>query len=114
MRYPDEYARLLDWSDRHRRLVARLLVVLVLTLIVDAIGTMLEYYFERHARGTDIHSVGDAAFFTTVQILTVSSQIRNPFTVGGRIVDVLLETWAVLVVAGAAGSITSFLMSAND
>ena len=34
-----------------------------------------------------------------MQLLTVSSQIRNPLTTGGRITDVFLELWAVIVVA---------------
>jgi len=71
--------------------------------------TFLIYLAERHARGTDIHSIGDAFFFTTVQLLTVSSQIRNPFTPFGRAVDIVLEAWAVLVVAGSAGAFASFL-----
>jgi len=66
------------------------------------------YFFERHAKGTAIHTLGDALFFTTVQLLTVSSQIPNPFTPGGRVVDVLLEVWAVIVVAGSAGAIAAF------
>jgi hypothetical protein len=65
------------------------------------------------AAQTDIHSVGDALFFTTVQLLTVSSQIKNPLTVGGRIVDVILEIWAVIVVAGSAGAIATFFQSAD-
>jgi hypothetical protein len=108
-----ELGRWLTWGDHHRRLVGRLAIVLGLTTIVDAIGTVAVYFFERHASGTDIHSVGDALFFTTVQLLTVSSQIRNPLTVAGRVVDVLLEVWAVIVVAGSAGAIASFFQSAD-
>jgi hypothetical protein len=48
-----------------------------------------------------------------VQLLTVSSQVRNPFTPGARIVDVGLEVWAVIVVAGSAGAIASFFQSAD-
>jgi hypothetical protein len=68
---------------------------------------------ERHHGETDIHTLGDAFFFTTVQLLTVSSQIKNPFTPFGRVVDVLLEVWAVLVVAGSAGAFASFLQDAT-
>ena len=53
-------------------------------------------------------SFWDAFFFTTVQLLTVSSQTRNPVTTGGRIVDIALEVWAVVVVAGSAGAVASF------
>ena len=109
----EELARLATWEERHRRLVARLLIVLVLTLIVDAIGSVLVYFFERHAHATEITSFGDAVFFSTVQLLTVSSQIKNPLTPAGRVVDVVLEVWAVIVVAGSAGAIASFFQSAD-
>jgi hypothetical protein len=109
-----ELARLMRWEDRHRRLVGRLLLVLIATAVVDLVGTILVYVFERNIRGGDLHSFGDALFFTTVQLLTVSSQIRNPLTVGGRIVDVGLEVWAVIVVAGSAGAIASFFQSGDS
>jgi hypothetical protein len=109
----EEFQNLRGWQSHHHRLVARLLLILIGTLIVDAACTILIFLFERHARGTDIHTLGDALFFTTVQLLTVSSQIRNPFTPAGRIVDVVLEIWAVLVVAGSAGAFAAFLQSAD-
>ena len=109
----DELGRLWTWRERHRRLVGRLLVVLLATLVVDVVGTALIYVLERHAKGGDIHSLFDAAFFTTVQLLTVSSQIRNPLTTAGRVVDVFLEVWAVIVVAGSAGAIATFFQSSD-
>jgi voltage-gated potassium channel len=110
----EEIQSLRGWQDHHHRLVARLLLILISTLIVDAVGTFIIYFAERHARGTDIHTLGDALFFSTVQLLTVSSQIRNPFTIVGRTVDVVLEIWAVLVVAGSAGAFTAFLQDAQQ
>jgi hypothetical protein len=104
----DEIRRLTTWEERHRRLISRLGIVLLLTAVVDLAGTLLIYATERHVEGTDIHSMGDALFFTTVQLLTVSSQIKNPLTPAGRFVDVVLEVWAVIVVAGSAGAIASF------
>jgi hypothetical protein len=112
--YREELRRIRTWQERHRRLVARLSFLFVLTAIVDAIGTVLVYFFERHADGTEVKTWWDALFFTTVQLLTVSSQIRNPLTTGGRIVDIVLEIWAVLVVAGAAGVLTSFVMAGES
>jgi hypothetical protein len=53
-------------------------------------------------------------FFTTVQLLTVSSQLRNPLTPLGRAVDVALEAWAVVVVAGSAGAIASFFQGCDS
>lgn len=110
----DEVAHLRRWGDRHRILVARMSIVAVLTLAVGAVGSILTWVFERDAEGTDIHTFGDAVFFTAVQLLTVSSQIRNPFTTGGRIVDVGLEIWAVFVVTALAGSFAGFFLAADS
>jgi hypothetical protein len=109
----EEIRRVRTWSDRHRELVGRLLLIVSATFVVDAIGTAFIYFLERHANGSEVHTVFDAFFFTTVQLLTVSSQLRNPLTAGGRIVDVALELWAVVVVAGSAGAIASFFQSAD-
>ena len=109
----EELGRLTTWEERHRRLFARLVLVVIATLVIDAVGSVSIYFLERHAKGTEIASFGDAVFFTTVQLLTVSSQIKNPLTAGGRIVDVVLEVWAVIVVAGSAGAIASFFQTGD-
>jgi hypothetical protein len=109
----EELRRLVTWEERHRRLAARLLLVLLLTLAVDAAGSIVIWATETGVKGGDIHGFWDAAFFTTVQLLTVSSQIKNPLTVPGRIVDVFLELWAVVAVAGSAGAIATFFQSGD-
>ena len=110
----EELKRLTTWEERHRRLVSRILLLLLLTAVIDGIGTVLVYLFERNVKPTEIHTVFDAFFFTTVQLLTVSSQIKNPLSVPGRVVDVFLELWAVLVVAGSAGAIASFFQTGDS
>jgi len=109
----EELRRVSGWEERHRRLISRLLLILIATLIVDAVGTVVIYLAERHSHGTDVTTFGDALFFTTAQILTVSSSMRNPLTPLGRVCDVLLEMWAVLVVAGSAGAFAAFLRDAT-
>lgn len=109
----EELTRLTTYTERHRRLYARLALVFAATAVIDLVGTIAIYLLERNAAHTDIHTFGDALFFTTVQLLTVSSQIRNPLTPGGRIVDVALEFWAVIVVAGSAGAIATFFQSSD-
>jgi len=109
----EELGRIWRWEERHRRLVARLLVALSVTLVVDLAGAVLVWLTERHAHGTDIHGFGDAVFFSTVQLLTVSSQIKNPLTAGGRVVDVFLEIWALFVVTAIAGSFAAFFGSGD-
>jgi hypothetical protein len=109
----EEFGRLRTFEERHRRLLARLALVLFGTAVVDACGAVAIYLLERHASGTELHSFGDALFFTTVQLLTVSSQLKNPLTPAGRVVDIGLELWAVVVVAGSAGAIASFFQSGD-
>lgn len=96
-------------TDEHWRLRNRLAATLLATLIVDAIGTALMYMFEHGKSGSAIHSVFEGFFWVTTQLLTVSSQMANPVTTGGRIVDIFLELWAITVVATAAGSVAAFL-----
>jgi hypothetical protein len=112
--FREELRRLTTWESRHRRLLGRLQLALFLTLIVDLVGAALIYAFEAHTKGGDIHVFGDALFFSTVQLLTVSSQIRNPLTPGGRIVDVFLEVWAIMVVTGVAGAFAAFFNAADS
>jgi hypothetical protein len=109
----EEVSRLLSWEGRHRRLVARMLIALGLTLLVDAIGSVLVWKFESDVKNGDIHNYADALFFTTVQLLTVSSQIKNPLTAAGRVVDVFLELWAIFVITAVAGSFSAFFGSSD-
>jgi hypothetical protein len=110
----EELQRIGHWEERHRRLLARLLILLLLTVVVDAICTVLIWATESGVKGGDIHGFGDAAFFTTVQLLTVSSQIKNPLTASGRVIDIFLEVWAVSAVAGSAGAIATFFTSGDS
>jgi hypothetical protein len=103
----------LRYEERHRRLLARLLLAVVLSGIVFLIGTLLVWLFENGKKGGDIHGLGDAAFFTAVQMLTVSSSMPNPVTSAGRVVDVALEAWAIFVVTAVAGSFASFFRSGD-
>jgi len=102
----EEFRRLVTWSERHERLVARVVIAVALSLVVDFVGALLMWWFEFHA-------FGNALFFTTVQILTVSSQMPNPLTHAGQIVDVCLELWAIFVVTAVAGSFASFFLAGD-
>jgi len=95
-------------TPTHRHLRDRVTVVIVVTVFVDAVCTVLAYLVERHAPQTDIHSVGSAAFWTTSQLLTVSSSMSNPLSSAGRALDVLMEIYAITVVASLAGSFGAF------
>jgi hypothetical protein len=109
----DELGRLTRFEERHRRLLARLGLVVLVTAAIDVVGTIAIYFLERHAQMSDVRTFGDALFFTTVQLLTISSQLKNPVTSWGRVVDVGLELWAVIAVAGSAGAIAAFFQTGD-
>jgi hypothetical protein len=109
----EELGRLGRWEERHRRLVARIAIALGLTVVADVVGAILVWRLERHAHGTEIHGLGDAFFFSTVQLLTISSQLKNPLTAAGRVVDVALEVWAIVVVASLGGSFAAFFAAGD-
>jgi hypothetical protein len=110
----EELRRLGTWSERHRRLLARIIIAFCVSLVVDAVCAVLMWSFESGLKGSDIHGFGDALFFSTVQILTVSSSVKNPVTHAGQIVDVVLEFWAIFVVTAIAGSFASFFSSGDQ
>jgi hypothetical protein len=95
-------------TTTHRHLRERLVVVVIVSVVVDLVCGVLTFLFERHAPGTDVKSIGSALFFSTTQLLTVSSQMSNPLTTAGRILDVAMEAYAITVVATLAGSFGAF------
>src|SRR5689334_7259850 len=109
----DELSRLFRYEERHRRLLARMLLALGASACVFVAGTALIWMTESGAPGSAIHGVGDAAFFTAVQLLTVSSSMPNPVTTAGKVVDIGLELWAVFVVTAMAGTLASFFRSGD-
>jgi hypothetical protein len=94
----------------HLHLRTRLMTIFGTTLVVAVLGALAIYFFERHARGTEIHDYRTALFWTSAQLLTVSSQLKNPLSTGGRILDIFFELWAISLVAALAGSIGSFFV----
>lgn len=110
----EELKRLFTWEERHRRLLARLIIAFALTLLVLAVGSVLIWVFESGKKGGDIHGFGDAVFFTAVQLLTISSSITNPLTTAGKVIDVALEMWGVFVLTAVAGSFASFFTSGDS
>jgi hypothetical protein len=95
-------------TPAHRHLLSRVGMLVLATVALDLAGSAAIYLFERGARGTGIHSLGDALFWTSTQLTTVSSQLPNPASTPARILDVALQAYAVGVVAILAGSFGAF------
>lgn len=110
----EELARLFTFEERHRRLLARLLLAFGLSIVVFAAGTVLIWISESGQKGGSIHGFGDAAFFCSVQLLTISSSMTNPLTPVGKVADVGLEVWGVFVITVVAGSFATFFTSGDS
>jgi hypothetical protein len=87
---------------------SRLTFLLLSTIALDVVGTVLMYMLEHDERGSGFTTIGGAAFWVSAQLTTVSSQMPNPLTTWGRIVDLGLEVWAISVVATLAASLAAF------
>jgi hypothetical protein len=101
-------------TPTHRRLRDHLTVIAVATVGVDLICAVIGFLVERHAKETEIETFGSALFWTTTQLLTVSSNIKNPISSGGRVLDVFMEIWAVTVIAVLAGAMGTFLQKRGE
>ena len=84
--------------------------IVLATVGVDLVCAVLALLFERHEKQTEITSFGSAIFWTSTQLLTVSSQIKNPISSAGRVLDVGMEVYAISVVASLAGAMGAFMV----
>jgi len=98
-------------TGRHERFRRHLVAIISATIIIDLVFAVLAYILEHDAPKTQITSLGSALFWTTTQLLTVSSSLQNPITTGGQILDVFMQIWAILIVTSLAGAFGSFLVS---
>ena len=94
-------------TPTHSHLRRRLLTIFIATAVFAVICTVVVYLTERHARGTEIHSVFDAFLFSTSQLLTASS-VANPKTDFGKVLELFFDIYAITVVATLAGSFGAF------
>ena len=94
----------------HRHLRDRVVAIALLSVLVNLACAVLALLFERHAPQTQIRTFGSALFWTSTQLVTVSSSVQNPISTAGRILDVGMEIYAITVVATLAGAMGSFLV----
>ncbi len=101
-------------TPTHSRLRDRLAAVALVTVGVDLICAVLAFLFEHHQQQTQIKSFGSAMFWTTTQMLTVSSSLQNPISAPARVLDVLMEIYAITVIGSLAGSLGAFLLKRGE
>jgi hypothetical protein len=101
-------------TPTHAHLRSRLAFLFVATVVLDVLASVLIFLFERHADGTEITNFGDSLFWTSTQLLTVSSQLPNPISTPARVLDVFLQAYAISAVGFLAGSFGAFFHRRSD
>lgn len=97
-------------TPTHSRLRDRLVGIALATIGFDLVCAALAFVFEHDAKQTQITSFGSALFWTSTQLLTVSSSIQNPISTPARLLDVAMEVYAITVVASLAGAMGAFMV----
>ncbi|HEY6397120.1 MAG TPA: hypothetical protein VIX82_06675 [Solirubrobacteraceae bacterium] len=97
-------------TPTHGRLRDRLVAIGLVTVGFDIVCAVLAFLFEHHEKQTQIESLGSALFWTSTQLLTVSSSIQNPISLPARILDILMEIYAITVIGSLAGALGAFLI----
>ena len=90
------------------RFRTRVAVLAGVSIALDLVAAGLAKWFEDgapHRFATYL----DALFWTTTQLLTVSSQLPNPAGTPTKVLDVVLEAWAIIVVASLAATLSDLM-----
>jgi hypothetical protein len=76
-------------------------------LAVNLVAAWIALVAER-GHPHEFHTYWAALFWTTTQMLTVSSQLPNPSSTAAHILDVVLEFLSITIVTSIAGSWAAF------
>jgi hypothetical protein len=101
--------RLREPRSANELLVTRLTVLAMVTVILVIAGSYVFYRLERSAPGSEVTTYGDALFWTSSQISTISSSLANPISTGGRIFAVITDLASIAVVSLLFGSIAQHI-----
>jgi hypothetical protein len=101
-------------TPTHGRLRDRLVAIAVATVGFDIVCAVLAFLFEHHQKQTQIESFGSAFFWTTTQLLTVSSSFQNPISFPGRVLDIVMEIYAITIIGSLAAAFGAFLIKRGE
>jgi sterol desaturase/sphingolipid hydroxylase (fatty acid hydroxylase superfamily) len=107
---PDDLGAHIEHEMRvaQRRFRSRIAVLAGASIVLDLVAAGLAKWFEDDAPHR-FPTYLDALFWTTTQLLTVSSQLPNPERAPTKVLDVVLEAWAIIVVASLAATFSDLL-----
>jgi hypothetical protein len=97
-----------EMAVAQRRFRSRIALLAMASVAFDLAAAGLAKAFENGADHS-FPTYFDALFWTTTQLLTVSSQLQNPERAATKVLDVVLEAWAIVVVASLAATFSDLL-----
>ncbi len=90
------------------RFRTRIAMLVGASIALDLVAAGLALGFEHGAQDA-FSTYLNALFWTTTQMLTVSSSLPNPERALTKVLDVVLEAWAIIVVASLAATFADIL-----
>jgi len=81
--------------------------VAAVAIAINLVAAWLALIFER-GQSDEFHTYWRALFWTTTQLLTVSSQLQNPDSTAAHILDVVMQVLAISLITSIAGSWAAF------
>ncbi|WP_323040534.1 hypothetical protein [Gemmobacter sp.] len=103
-------AATLPHADLRRRLGG----TISLTVIASAVATLAIYAVEKDQKGSDIHNLWEAFFFTMSRMTTMSAAMANPVTRGGEVIVLLIDLYAITIVSTLAGMFGAYFYHRSD
>jgi hypothetical protein len=104
----DPKAMQLEMAVARERFRSRIVRLSAVSVAVDVVAGVLAFFFERGA-GDAFATVWAALFWTSTQLLTISSSLPNPERAATKVLDVALELYAIVVVTSLAATFTDAL-----
>lgn len=92
-----------------RRFRSRLARIAAVSVVLDLAAGGIALATEHGASSNAFATYWQALFWTTTQLLTVSSSLPNPVQAATKVLDVGLEAYAIIVVATLAGTFADLL-----
>ena len=100
-------------STENKRIIRRLAILFLATVVATLLCALAAYLLERHAHDSDITSYSLAVFWSSSQLLTLGSSLE-PVTVSGRVLAVAMDVYAVVVIGTISGTLGAYFLHRID
>jgi len=100
-------------STENKRIIRRLAILFLATVMAALLCALAIYPLERHAHDSGITTYGLALFWSSSQLLTLGSSLE-PVTVPGRILAVAMDVYAVVVIGTISGTLGAYFLHRID